>query len=441
MIRVRTLAVAALSAAIAGAACGKKGPPLAPIVRIPNPVGQISAERLGRDVYVTLTVPATNIDRSMPADVARIEVFAYTGRNPPLPARFTELGTIVATFPVAPSPLPGQPVPAASTATPSPADAEQGVPVTILDTLDADELVQGALPAVDPRRPPVLVGALGGATTGPLRRFYMAIPFSQRGRPGPPGAVAEVTLITLPAPPVIMNVSYTAAAVSLTWEPAGGPLGFLLDRPLPPEPLPFPEPLVTGLAAPAAIDSTVPPGPTRYSIYRELAPDPFALPAPADAPPPRAAVPMPLTPDPQNVTTLADTVEFGRQRCYTVRAIRGTGPRLVVSEPSAPACITPIDIFSPVAPAGLATVASEGGISLIWEPNGDADLGGYLVLRREGGDATLRQLTDAPIADARFVDTAVTPGTRYTYAVVAVDTQLPLPNVSAESERVEETAR
>ena len=112
-----------------------------------------------------------------------------------------------------------------------------------------------------------------------------------------------------------------------------------------------------------------------------------------------------------------------------------------MSEPSPPVCVTPIDVFAPAAPTGLAAVPSEGGISLIWEPNLELDLGGYLVLRREGGDATLRQLTDSPIVDARFRDMDVKAGARYTYSVVAVDAQLPLPNMSAESERVEEVAR
>ena len=67
--------------------------------------------------------------------------------------------------------------------------------------------------------------------------------------------------------------------------------------------------------------------------------------------------------------------------------------------------------------------------------------GGYLVLRREAGDATLRQLTPTPLAEARYRDTSVEPGKRYIYSVVAVDTQVPLPNISAESEPVEETAR
>ena len=112
-----------------------------------------------------------------------------------------------------------------------------------------------------------------------------------------------------------------------------------------------------------------------------------------------------------------------------------------MSDAVAAVCVTPVDMFPPAAPAGLAAVPSEGGISLIWEPNTELDLGGYLVLRREAGDATLRQLTATPIAEARYRDTDVKPGTRYIYSVVAVDTRLPLPNVSAHSAPVEETAR
>jgi hypothetical protein len=86
-------------------------------------------------------------------------------------------------------------------------------------------------------------------------------------------------------------------------------------------------------------------------------------------------------------------------------------------------------------------VSSEGGISLIWEPSGELDLGGYLVLRREPGGATLRQLTPAPVAETRYRDTDVQAGRQYIYSVVAVDTHVPLPNTSLESERVTETAR
>jgi hypothetical protein len=69
------------------------------------------------------------------------------------------------------------------------------------------------------------------------------------------------------------------------------------------------------------------------------------------------------------------------------------------------------------------------------------DLAGYMVLRApavEGGK--LVPITPAPIKETTFRDTKVRAGVRYAYVVVAVDTATPQ-NVSAQSNRVEETAR
>ena len=434
----RPVTAAVLAVAMLAAGCGKRGAPLAPFLRIPAAVEEIEASRLGSDVYVTIEVPSTNIDESMPVDISRIDVYGYTGRVAPTRLRWAELGTVVATIPVAPLPLDetGAPLPASE---PTPEGAFPGTSVTILDTLTPEEMIQGPLAAVDPRRPEFAPPPLPGVTApAVLRRFYLAIPFNQRGRPGTPGRQVEMVLTMLPDPPTDVRARYAPpASLSLVWEPSGGLLGFLLDRALPPEPVPFDALQPSGAGAPQIVDASVPRGPTTYNVYREFAPDPFVLP-PAMAPPSWViAAPRALNSDPIETTTATDAVEFGRPRCYTVRARRGA----VMSEPSAPACFSPVDVFPPAAPAGLAAVPSEGGISLIWEPNAEPDLGGYLVLRREARDATLRQLTSGPIRDARYRDTTVHPGTRYMYSVVAVDTQLPLPNVSAQSDVVEETAR
>ena len=135
----------------------------------------------------------------------------------------------------------------------------------------------------------------------------------------------------------------------------------------------------------------------------------------------------------------ADIRQFEQAMTEAGRA--GADGDSVESEASLQTCVEFQDTFPPAAPRSLAAVGAGGTVSLIWEPNAEFDLGGYLVLRREAGDATLRQLTDTPIDDARYRDSTVQPGTRYTYSVVAVDAQLPLPNVSAQSEPVEETAR
>jgi len=432
-------ACAALAVSVCATACGKKGPPLAPFVLIPAPVETIAASRLGDDVFVTLTVPSANIDASLPVDIARIEVFGYTGRVAPTTARWTDLGEVVATIPIMTPPVDDGGMPIAPTSVTSDG-ARPGAAVTIRDTLTPDELVQGRVAAVDSQLAPLPApgGSLPVVTLpAALQRFYIAVPFSQRGRPGPPGMQAGLVLTRLPDRPSAVRATYTPTGVSLTWEPSGGLLGFLLDRPLTPEPLPFDQVVVPGPGLAQPVDASVPPGPTTYNVYRAMAPDPLALPPVSGAAPGQDAPPMPLNPAPLTALSTTDAVDFGRLRCYAVRAGRGA----VMSEPSPPACLTPVDVFPPAPPVGLAAISSEGGISVIWEPNTDLDLGGYLVLRQEAGDATLRRLTDSPISETRYRDTSVQPGTRYTYSVVAIDTQLPLPNISAQSAPVEETSR
>jgi hypothetical protein len=419
------------------AACGKKGPPIPPPVRIPAAVETITALRLGNDVYVTLTVPATNIDISIPVDIGRIDVYGYTGRVAPPRVRWIELGTVLATIEIPPVPLDYRaptPQAAAAAAVLAPS-AMPGTSITIRDTLTPDEFEQGPV-YVDPRRPELAAPRPAVALPTVMRRYYVALPFSRRGRPGPPGAQAELVLTSIPDPPTDVHAAYVGATLSLTWRPSGGLFGFLFDRGLPPERAPF---VPAVLVAPAVVvpDAVVPPGPTTYNVYRRMAPDPVELPARTKAPAGTTPVPQPLNTAPLAATAMTDQVMFEREQCYVVRAQRGT----VLSEPSPLACVTAVDVAPPTAPAGLAAVPSEGGISLIWEPNGELDLAGYLVLRHEPGDATLRQLTDTPIIEARYRDADVRPGVRYIYSVVAVDNRLPLPNVSAPSAPVEETAR
>jgi hypothetical protein len=107
---------------------------------------------------------------------------------------------------------------------------------------------------------------------------------------------------------------------------------------------------------------------------------------------------------------------------------------------SEPACVTPKDEFPPAAPKGLAVVSTPGAVQLIWDANTESDLAGYLVLRAEPPDETLHPLTPAPIRDTVFQDSTVTPGVRYVYVIVAVDSAKP-PNRSAPSERADALAR
>lgn len=370
--RTRFLAVCVASAVIA--ACGKKGPPLAPQVRLPAAVQRVTAARVGHDIYLSLTIPAVNIDRSTPVDLGHIDVYAFTGTVAPPRLSFLERATRIARVPVLPVPRAGEPTPEPSAAT----GAAVGATITIVDTV------------ADP-------------TPADARRFYMAIPFSTRGRPGPQQVPVEVTFSPLPPAPTAVEVAYTASALTVTWAQAGQQTAG--DRP-------------------------------RVNVYRAGSQAPGV-----SAPIWQAARPSPLNSAPLQAPPFTETVAFGVETCYVLRSISGEGQAALEGEPSPRTCVTPIDSFPPAAPSQLVAIATAGAINLLWEANTESDLAGYLILRGTVGDARLQPLTPTPITDVRFTDATVVAGMRYVYAVVAVDRQMPTPNVSPESARVEETAQ
>jgi hypothetical protein len=253
-------------------------------------------------------------------------------------------------------------------------------------------------------------------SVAPLRRHYAVVGRSRAGRPGPLSARVALPLTPPPPAPTAPEVRYDETALEVTWDVAPGarlpsfgpvPEGALVAKPLLPEP----------------------PAHT-YNVYA-VAPG---------GPVPGEGGPAPLNAAPLDARTWTVTpVPFGQARCFAVRAVEATAGVTVESEASAPACVTPRDTFPPTAPASLAAVGSEGAINLIWEPSSAADLAGYLVLRGED-DGPLAQLTPAPVRETTYRDAAVRAGVRYVYAVVAVDAATP-PNASAQSNRVEETAR
>ena len=442
--------------AAATAACGKKGPPLAPIVHIPAAVEVIEARRTGNEVVVTVTVPAKNIDGSVPVDIGRIEVFGYTGLTAPPRGRFLEVATLVGTITVATPDPDATPAEVAA----APGEPAPGVPATLIEALTPETLEAKPIPPlpVTGRQRPSgapIVPTAPAIEPGPLRRFYLALPFSPRGRGGPPGTVAEVRLTALPDAPTAVTAIPLPESIQLEWEPSGGLIGFLLDRPLPPELSPLDNPPPDSASAAAA----APAGPTRYNVYREIAAPPPDSTPPAGGPTPPVAPPAAPKPSgeggkppgiegPINAAPL-ETLAFsdpltsldGRERCYVVRSVRGVGALAVEGNPSSRTCVTPVDDAAPEPPARLTASAGEGAITLVWEPNAEPDVAGYLVLRGEAGDATLTPVADTVVTEARYTDRTVKPGVRYVYAVQAIDTRLPRPNVSLESERQEETAR
>ena len=403
-----------LGAALA-AGCGKKGPPLPPLVRIPEAVAVVATRRAGNDVYVTLRVPVRNVDGSTPVDISAVEVVALTAERPPSRAVFLDRGKTVATIAVAStSPSPQRP-----TAPASPA-ASPGDEVTVPEMLTDDMFVPVVLPAPatpvvpatsaapppsvaapapqsEPARPaaPDASAQATAATPPPIRRYYMAFTRDARKRPGPSGTIASVSPAVLPEAPGNVRVTYTEQTLTVTWNTVAGT--------------------------------------ARYNVYTDAQ-------TPSQSPPSDrvTSAPKPLNPAPLDSPTYSEPVRFGELACYRVRAVRGAAAELSEGLPSAPACERPRDMFAPAAPGDIRVVPGSGEITVEWMPNVESDLAGYLVLRGTAGDDTLQPITTAPIREMRFVDRNVTPGVRYAYAVVAVDSAS---NRSAASVRDQATAR
>lgn len=411
---------AVIALALLAPACGRRGAPLPPLPRIPAAVETFSAVRRGDVVDLSLVVPSANAGGDTPGDIAAVEVYAVTAITPPrLESGVVPPGLVrVASSPVR-RPLPPPPPDdekAARAPMPAAPGLDQGATAAFREVLSAEATravevpapaaaaVPGALP--DTARPLVFVDE--GQR---LKRHYVAVAVSRRGRRGAWSSVRSVPVAPPSGAPSAPAIAYDATAYTLTWTPApdarvAAPTadGVLESRPLEPQP-------------PA----------TRYLVYET---DPAGV-----------ATGEPVTAEPvATPTATVSGVSFGRARCFVVRGVDTLDGVTVEGPASAPACAEARDTFAPPAPTALEAVGGAGVISLIWEGVEAADLAGYLVLRGVAGGEPVTLLTPEPIPARSFEDRTVTAGTRYVYVVVAVDSATPA-NRSAPSNRAEETAR
>jgi hypothetical protein len=344
--------------AAASCACGKKGPPLPPLNRLPVAPGDFIAARRGAIADVRFVVPGTNTDGSKPADIIRVDVYAMSSTDPVTDDEVVRRGRRVGTLDIKPPPDPDEDpdAPRAETETEK-GLLEQGAPARVTESI----------PEAD----------------GAGIRYYVSVGVNKRGRRGPLARRSAVPLGPAPDPPPAPRITYDEKAVTVSW----------------------PE------AAPDAAAAGV-------EVYD-------------------ATTGRRLTDKPVTASSFADPrIEWGVERCYVLGRLAELERLPVESEPSDKACVTLKDTFPPAAPTGVTAVAAEGSVNLIWNPNAEADLAGYLVLRGTGGEKP-KPITPKPIQETTFRD-ELRSGTRAVYAIQAVDKA---GNVSAMSETTEETAR
>jgi hypothetical protein len=274
-----------------------------------------------------------------------------------------------------------------------------GKPPAVVSAVGQKEYLRGEIAvrppeAVVPAGAPAAAPAPGERATfvEPLEaastaesRTYVTVGVVGRSRRGPT-AVVTVPLATLPPPPQTITATNDERSLILTWESDG-------------------------------------------KAFRV-----FSV---ADA---SGSSPTLVTPKPITEARFAAPVEFGRERCFTVRTVLVADAATVEGPPSSVQCLTAVDRYPPPAPTGLRAIQEGTAIALTWNPSDAADLAGYVVLRGDASGTDLQPLVKAPIRELTYQDSTVQPGATYTYSVYAVDSAA-TPNVSQLSDRQLVTVR
>ena len=447
MTRLRTLTrLAALSALVAVlAACGARGRPLPPLRIVPDTIRQTVATRIGDRVYLEFDAPDSDSDNTTPGDIEWIEVYAVTTqptvRRPQeeYSEDWLDAATLVAVLPVRPAGGPPlDPEPALEElldevqnrdAVAAPVaffEVVQGETVTVVERLTPETLLPVTVGEEEEEDEdeegekddrPVPMPLVGPRIPDPPIRSYVAFGVSSRGRMAEPSNLVDVPLVTPPLPPGAAAVTYFAMGASVAWE----------------QPPTFRLPVQAELVQPPALQSRPVLAGHQQSMYVV-----YDLAASGD---PDVEQPEQLARLPGSATQYFDPdVVFTDTRCYAVSVLDLVGEFEVLGDASPATCVVLTDTFQPLPPSGLIAVADTAGITLVWNENTEADLAGYLVLRRTAADETLQALTVEPLVSTTYQDTDVIAGERYFYQVQAVDNAVP-PNVSPPSTAVTEVAR
>jgi hypothetical protein len=368
---------------VGSSACGKRGDPLPPVRRAPQPVSDMHVAQRGDHIEISLVAPRAATDGS------RLPVIDVEILRAPEKGAFEKV---------------------AQTASRRAAPGER---------------------LVEEERPLPPVGTV-------LR-------FAARARAKGVSTLTPIATITIgqtPPSPLALEVRSVTAGVALEWQ---APAGVRVLEPVPPvaspAPSPAPSPAVVGPTG--AEPSSVPPQPPVPSPAP--IPLPGASPTAPVASPDGSAAPEvfpspsapgvsffvyrrsehgiygpPLAAEPVAGTTYEDdTAAPGDSWCYAVRTVASTAPQ-IESEASNEQCLKVEDVSPPAAPAGVTARETQAGIEVVWSPSPEPDVKTFRVYRSAPNERA-RLVAEVPVATTTYLDAEAPEGVLVHYTLTAVD--------------------
>jgi len=172
-------------------ACGKRGPPVAPELRLPAAVQDLEAAVVGDGVRLTWTLPRTRIDRASLKEVRRTEVYRRLEDGAPdAPTR-----PAILTFGGLFGPPPGVP------------GFTRVADIAIAEPPAGSEVRGGTVIHTDAQ----------GLTLG-KRYTYVVVAIDEQGRPSPPSNRVAVAVAAAPAAPPRLRAEAGDREVRLSWD-------------------------------------------------------------------------------------------------------------------------------------------------------------------------------------------------------------------------------
>jgi hypothetical protein len=430
----RALPVLVIAVAL-GAACGKKGPPLPPLANVPAAPTDVSTRRSGETVTIRFTVPRANVTNIQPANIERVDVYAWTGEQLP-PEQIYKLATVVASVPVRRPPPPpperkeGEPPPPPPPPPTGPG-VDQGTAVEVTEQLTPETLVPVVVPEKEKKKDDeeVVVPVLTPPEVTLLPdetpyRYYIVVGVNRSGRRGPAAPRQAVPLWSAPAKPADLRAEVQQSGVVLQWTPPAFMRRPILLAPAPAPPGSQPAPAAGAPARPGAGPQptgvgTPPPGEPDEEEEEEEESEEEAVPTQPGAAASQAPTP-PVTPGapgaPGSATTSGQAPQTGAApgAPATAGSAAAAPPQATTTTPLTAEGLIPSRVLTPWPALSTGFMVYE-----VAPPNAKPPAG---VPPPPAVQPFPRAVTSTPSATPKYEDRRLEFGTQRCYVVRTVET-------------------